>query len=149
MVLLAEGVVEVCCEPSLISLTARGRKVLLAIGLKLQHHGLGIIAGSDVDIHDLERQLIDTAIVHRRVEVGQRHKRPVSILCVEIHLCFNDNARSFRGQLQQDHIQVTVGNTGEHCARRDEAVIDSKDWSKTVVDADECGFQLATEPLPH
>jgi hypothetical protein len=63
MVLLSEGVVEVRCEPSLISFTTRGRKELLAIGLKLQHHGLGVLAGSDVDIHDLERQFINTAIV--------------------------------------------------------------------------------------
>jgi hypothetical protein len=70
-----------------------------------------------VDIHDLEGQFVYAPVVHRCVEVGQRHERPVSILSVEANLRFNYNAGSFRGQLQQNHVQVavTVGNTGEHC----------------------------------
>jgi hypothetical protein len=70
-----------------------------------------------VDIHNLEHQFVHAPIVHWRVEVCQRHERPVSVLSVEIHLHFNDDAGSFRGQLQQNHVQVAVGNTREYRSR--------------------------------
>jgi hypothetical protein len=82
---------------SFITFTARICKEFFAIGLQLQHQGLWVLTRSDaVDIHDLESQLVHAPVVHRRVEVGQRHERSVSILSVEVNLRFNYNAGSFR-----------------------------------------------------
>jgi hypothetical protein len=149
-VLVPQEVVEVCSEASFITFTARSCKEFFAIGLQLQHQGLRVLMRSDhVDIHDLESQLFHAPVVHRRVEVGQRHERPVSILSVEVNLRFNYNAGSFCGQLQQNHVQVAVGDTGEHYPRWNKAVIDNKDRSETVVDTEERRLQLAAEPFPH
>jgi hypothetical protein len=100
-------------------------------------------------MHDLEGQFVHAPVVHRRVEVGQRHERPVSILSVEANLRFSYNAGSLRGQLQQNHVQVAVGNTGEHCPWWNKAVINYKDRPETVVDTEERRLQLAAEPFPH
>jgi hypothetical protein len=68
--LVPQGVVEVCSKTSFITSTARSCKEFFAIGLQLQHQGLRVLTRSDVDIHDLERQLVHTPVVHRCVEVA-------------------------------------------------------------------------------
>jgi len=98
-VLVPQGVVEIRSETSFITFTARSCKEFFTVGLQLKHQGLGVLTRSDVDMHDLEGQFVHAPVVHRRVEVGQRHERPVSILSVEANLRFNYNAGSFRGQL--------------------------------------------------
>jgi hypothetical protein len=57
-------------------------------------------------------------IVHWGVEVGQSNERLVTILSVEVHLHFNNNSSSVRGQLQQNCVKVAVGDTREYCPCR-------------------------------
>jgi len=110
MMFLAKRVVEVRGQSGLIAFHARCDEELFTVRLQLQHEGLGVFTGPNVHVHDFERQFIHPSIVHWRVEVCKGNKRPVTILRLEVHLRFDDDAGSAGSQLQEHHVEVAVGD---------------------------------------